>query len=138
MASHAGKDGKITVKSGSGSATTLAAVRSWTLNETAEVLDATVMNASGVTYRTRISSFRAWDGAATLLWDDASDAGQALIVPGDTLEVVFYPEGFDTGDTVWTGSAIVTAANKQASYDGLVDMSVTFQGTGGITYSTKT
>ena len=84
MASHAGKDGKVTVKSGAGSATTLAAVRSWTLNETSEVLDATVMNSSGVTYRTNVASFRAWDGSASLLWDDAADAGQALAVPGDT------------------------------------------------------
>lgn len=136
MASHAGKDGKVTVKSGAGSETNLASVRSWTLNQTSEVLDATVMNPAGVTYRTNVASFRAWDGSASLLWDDASDAGQALCVPGDTLQIVFYPEGFDSGDTTYTGNAIVTAANRTASYDGLVEMEVTFQGTGGLTTGT--
>jgi len=136
MASHAGKDGKVTVRSGSGTETNLASVRSWTLNQTSEVLDATVMNPSGVTYRTNVASFRAWDGSASLLWDDAADAGQALCVPGDTLTVVFYPEGFDAGDTTYTGTAIVTAANRTASYDGLVEMEVTFQGSGALTVGT--
>jgi len=139
MASHAGKDGKVTVKSGAGSHTALASVRSWTLNHTAELLDATVMNSSGVTYRTNLASFLAWDGSVSLLWDDAStgDAGQVLCVPGDTLEVIFYPEGDQTGDITYTGSAIVTASNRTASYDGLVEMEVTFQGTGALTAGTK-
>lgn len=135
MASHAGKEGKITVKNG-GSATNVASLRSWTLNETSEVIDATVMNPAGVTYRTNVASFRAWEGSASLLWDDASDAGQALCVPGSTVELVVYPEGASTGDTTYTGDAIITAVNKTASYDGLVEMEVTFSGTGALTTGT--
>jgi predicted secreted protein len=137
MASAAGKEGKVTVKTSAGTATTLASVRSWTVNNTAEVLDATVMNPSGVTYRTNVASFLAWDGSASLLWDDAADAGQALCVPGSTLEIVFYPEGEATGDTTYTGSAIITAVNRTASFDGLVEMEVTFSGTGALTTGTK-
>lgn len=133
MASHAGKEGKITVKASGGTATNVASLRSWTLNETSEVIDATVMNPAGVTYRTNVASFRAWEGSASLLWDDAADAGQALCVPGDTVELVVYPEGAATGDTTYTGNAIITAVNKTASYDGLVEMEVTFSGTGALT-----
>jgi predicted secreted protein len=136
MASHAGKEGKITVKASGGSATNVASLRSWTLNETSEVIDATVMNPAGVTYRTNVASFRAWEGSASLLWDDAADAGQALCVPGDTVELVVYPEGASTGDTTYTGNAIITAVNKTASYDGLVEMEVTFSGTGALTTGT--
>lgn len=136
MASHAGKEGKITVKASGGTATNVASLRSWTLNETSEVIDATVMNPAGVTYRTNVASFRAWEGSASLLWDDAADAGQALCVPGDTVELVVYPEGASTGDTTYTGNAIITAVNKTASYDGLVEMEVTFSGTGALTTGT--
>jgi hypothetical protein len=136
MASHAGKDGKVTVKTSVGTETNLGAVRSWTVNATSEVLDATVMNPSGVTFRTNVASFLAWDGSTSLLWDDAGDAGQALCIPGNTLSVVFYPEGFDAGDTKYSGDAIITAVNRTASYDGLVEMEVTFQGTGTLTTGT--
>lgn len=132
MASHAGKEGKITVKNG-GSATKVNGLRSWTLNQTAEVLDATVMNPAGVTYRTSVASFQAWEGSASLLWDDAADAGQALCLPGDTVELVVYPEGEAVSDVTYTGNAIITAVNKTASYDGLVEMEVTFSGTGALT-----
>lgn len=137
MASHAGKEGKITVKASGGTATNVASLRSWTLNETSEVIDATVMNPAGVTYRTNVASFKAWEGSASLLWDDAADAGQALCVAGDTLELVVYPEGASTGDTTYTGNAIITAVNKTASYDGLVEMEVTFSGTGALTAGTS-
>lgn len=135
MASHAGKDGKITVKASGGTATNVASLRSWSLNETSEVIDATVMNPAGVTYRTNVASFRAWEGSASLLWDDSTggDAGQVLCVPGSTVEVVVYPEGDSSTDTTYTGNAIITAVNKTASYDGLVEMEVTFSGTGALT-----
>ena len=136
MASHAGKDGKVTVRTSVGTETNLGSVRSWTVNATSEVLDATVMNPSGVTFRTNVASFLAWDGSTSLLWDDAGDAGQALCIPGNTLSVVFYPEGFDVGDTKYSGDAIITAVNRTASYDGLVEMEVTFQGTGTLTTGT--
>ena len=136
MSSQAGKEGKVTVKASGGSETALASVRAWTVNNTAEVLDATVLNPSGVTYRTNIASFLAWDGSASLLWDNAADAGQALCVPGNTLSVVFYPEGFSAGDATYSGDAIITSVSRTASYDGLVEMEVTFSGTGALTTGT--
>jgi predicted secreted protein len=136
MAAQAGKEGKVTVRSGVGSETNVAQVRSWTVNNTAEVLDATVMNPSGVTYRTNIASFLAWDGSASLLWDNAADSGQALCVPGNTVSVVFYPEGFEAGDQTYYGDAIITAVNRTGSFDGLVEMEVTFSGTGALTTGT--
>lgn len=134
MASHAGKDGKITVKGG-GSATKVAGLRSWTLNQTSEVIDATVMDPTGVTYRTNVASFLAWEGSASLLWDDSTggDPGQALCIPGNTVELVVYPEGEAVTDVTYTGNAIITAVNRTASYDGLVEMEVTFSGTGALT-----
>ena len=136
MSANSGKEGKVTVRASGGSETNVAQVRSWSVNNTAEVLDATVMNPSGVTYRTNVASFLAWDGSASLLWDNAADAGQALCVPGNTVSVVFYPEGFSAGDQTYTGDAIITAVNRTGSFDGLVEMEVTFSGTGALTTGT--
>jgi hypothetical protein len=57
------------------------------------------------------------------------DAGSSV-----TLEV--YPEGATAGDTYYTGTAIVTGRTVTASFDGMVEMSVTVQGSGGLTETT--
>lgn len=135
MAAISGRDGKVKVTAAGGTAHALASVRSWTVNETSEVIDATVM-ATGNNYRTRIASFKAWDGQATLLWDADGDTAQAACAAGSSLTVVFYPEGDGAGATTYTGTAIVTAANRKATFDGLVEMDVTFTGTGTLSAGT--
>ena len=58
-----------------------------------------------------------------------SNAGTSI-----TLEV--YPEGADSGDTYYSGSAIVTGRTINSSFDGMVEMELSFQGSGGLTETT--
>ena len=46
-----------------------------------------------------------------------------------------YPEGADTGDTYYTGTAIVTSKEVASSFDDIVSMSFEVQFTGGLTQS---
>jgi predicted secreted protein len=47
-----------------------------------------------------------------------------------------YPEGASSGDTYYTGSAIVTGRTINSSFDGMVEMELSFQGNGALTEST--
>lgn len=127
MATHAGSEG--VVFSGSNQ---INEVRSYTISETGETLEDTSM---GDAARTYIASLKTFTGSLDVYWDE-TDAGQGDITVGATIVFNLYPEGNATGDTYYTGNAIVTEKSVTASFDGLVEMSVSVQGTGALTEGT--
>jgi hypothetical protein len=52
---------------------------------------------------------------------------------GDTIDFELYPAG--TGSSYYSGSAIVTSISRSASFDGAVEYSIAFEGTGDMTYA---
>tara|TARA_R110000824_G_scaffold8722_3_gene39448 strand:- start:1540 stop:1929 length:390 start_codon:yes stop_codon:yes gene_type:complete len=127
MATHAGSEG--VVFSGSNQ---INEVRSYTISETGETLEDTSM---GDTSRSYLASLKTFTGSLDVYWDE-TDAGQGDIIVGATIVFNLYPEGNATGDTYYTGNAIVTEKSVTASFDGLVEMSVSVQGTGALTEGT--
>ncbi len=127
MATHAGSEG--VVFSGSNQVNE---VRSYTISETGETLEDTSM---GDAARTYIASLKTFTGSLDVFWDE-SDTGQGDLDIGSTIVLNLYPEGNASGDTYYTGSAIVTEKSITASFDGLVEMSVSVQGTGALSETT--
>jgi hypothetical protein len=127
MATHAGSEG--VVFSGSNQ---ILEVRSYTISETGETLEDTSM---GDAARTYIASLKTFTGSLDVFWDE-TDAGQGDLDIGSTITLNLYPEGNTSGDTYYTGSAIVTEKSVTASFDGLVEMSVSVQGTGALSETT--
>ena len=127
MATHTGSEG--TIKIGSD---TLGELRSFTLETTGATIETSNMGTTARTYKAGLTS---WTGTASLFWDE-NDAGQTALTVGSTITINVYPEGASTGDKYFTGSAIVTAKSFSASFDGLVESSISFQGTGTLTLST--
>tara|TARA_R110001632_G_scaffold151483_1_gene269076 strand:- start:7341 stop:7727 length:387 start_codon:yes stop_codon:yes gene_type:complete len=127
MATHAGSEG--VVFSGSNQVNQ---VRSYTISETGETLEDTSM---GDAARTYIASLKTFTGSLDVYWDE-TDTGQGDLDIGSTIVLNLYPEGNASGDTYYTGSAIVTEKSITASFDGLVEMSVSVQGTGALTETT--
>ena len=127
MATHAGSEG--VVFSGSNQ---INEVRSYTISETGETLEDTSM---GDTSRSYLASLKTFTGSLDVYWDE-TDTGQGDLDIGSTIVLNLYPEGNTTGDTYYTGSAIVTEKSVTASFDGLVEMSVSVQGTGALTEGT--
>lgn len=128
MATHAGSEG--TVKVG---ANAIAEIRSYSIEETADTLEDTTMGDSARTYKPSLTTFT---GSIDVLWDETNSTGQGALTIGASVTLNLYPEGSDTGDTYLTGSAIVTGRSITASYDGLVEMSITVQGNGALTQTT--
>ena len=128
MATHAGSEG--TVKVG---ANAVAEIRSFSVSETADTIEDTTMGDAARTYKPSLKSFT---GSLDVYWDETDTNGQGALTVGSEVTIGFYPEGATTGDTYLTGSAIVTGLTVNSSFDGMVEASITIQGTGALSTST--
>lgn len=128
MATHKGSEG--TVKSG---ANAIAEIRSYTITETADTLEDTTM---GDASRTYLASLKTFSGSIDCFWDETDTNGQLTLDPGSTVTINIYPEGSTSGDTYYTGLVIITEKSVTASFDGMVEASFSFQGTGALSETT--
>lgn len=127
MATHTGSEGTILIGSD-----TLAEIRSYTLESTGEVIEDTSMGDSARTYKAGLTTFT---GSLEVFFDEA-DTAQGNLDSGSEVTLAIYPEGADAGDTYYTGTAIVTGRTVTASFDGMVEMSISVQGSGALTETT--
>ena len=127
MATHAGSEG--TVKVG---ANAIAEIRSFSVSETADTIEDTTMGDAARTYKPSLKSF---NGSLDVYWDESDTTGQGALTVGSEVTIGFYPEGATTGDSYYTGSAIVTGLTVNSSFDGMVEASITIQGNGALSLS---
>ena len=127
MATHTGSEG--TLKVGSD---TIGEIRSFSISESADTLEDTTMGDASRTYKASLKTFT---GSVDVFWDEV-DVGQTAMSVGSTVTFSVYPEGATTGDKYFTGSAIVTGLTVNSSFDGMVEASITLQGTGALSLST--
>ena len=128
MATHAGSEG--TVKSG---ANAIAEVRSFSLEESADTIEDTTMGDASRTYLTGLKTF---SGSVDVFWDETDTNGQVSFAVGSSVTLAVYPEGDTSGDTYYSGTAIVTGRTITSSFDGMVEASFTLQGTGALAAAT--
>jgi predicted secreted protein len=128
MAVHKGSEGTIKV-----GANAIAEIRSYSLEETGDTIETSTM---GDTARTYTPSLTSWSGSVDVYWDETDTTGQGALTVGAEVTLNVYPEGDTTGDAYYTGSAIVTGVSTTASFDGLVEASISLQGTGALTNTT--
>jgi len=128
MATHKGSEG--TVKVGSNA---VAEIRSYSIEESADTLEDTSMGDSARTYKPSLTNF---SGSLDVFWDETDTSGQGALSIGSEVTLNVYPEGDASGDTYYTGSAIVTGVSRTGSFDGLVEASISVQGNGALTEST--
>ncbi len=125
MATHTGSEG--TVKVG---ANAIAEIRSYSIEQTADTTEDTTM---GDSWRTHKTTLKSWSGTVDVYWDETDTTGQGALVVGAEVTANFYPEGSTTGDMYLTGTAIVTGKTVSASFDGMIESTITLQGTGALT-----
>ena len=128
MATHKGSEG--TVKVGSNA---VAEIRSYSIEESADTLEDTSMGDSARTYKPSLTNF---SGSLEVFWDETDTSGQGALSIGSEVTLNVYPEGDASGDTYYSGSAIVTGVSRTGSFDGLVEASISVQGNGALTETT--
>jgi len=130
MASHIGRDGIVKV-----GAATVAEVKSFSIEESADTVETTKMTDTARSHAITLTSF---SGSLDCFWDETDTTGQGALTIGASVTLALYPEGDTTGDTYYSGTALVTGVSRSASFDGMVEASISVQGTGALTADTVT
>jgi hypothetical protein len=142
MATLTGNNGAITLNGNN-----VAAVRNFSIEMTADTIETSVM---GTDVRTYVSGMSSFSGSADVYFDPDTattgfDAAETTFNPTTGLVGAsgvagkFYVELDATGtnvDKAFTGTIIVTGYTVNATMDGMVEASISFQGTGATTFST--
>tara|TARA_B100000963_G_scaffold120116_2_gene104704 strand:+ start:816 stop:1205 length:390 start_codon:yes stop_codon:yes gene_type:complete len=128
MATHLGKEGTVQVGSNS-----IAEIRGFSIDETIDTVEDTSMGDASKSY---LASIKDFSGSVDVLYDETDTNGQTALSIGASVTLNFAPEGTASGDVKLTGTAIVTGKSITSSFDGLVESTITVQGTGGLTTTT--
>lgn len=112
-------------------------VRSWgdkvfSLEISGEVIEDTSM---GDTFRSFKPGLRVFTASVECFFDE-TDAAQNALDVGSQLTLELFPEGASSGDTFFSGTVIVTGKTVTSSFDGMVEVAFSAQGTGGVTETT--
>jgi predicted secreted protein len=140
MAILTGNNGVVKLDASVGGAVaTIAAVRNFSIELTRDTIETTTM---GVDVRTYLTGLSSWSGSADIYFDSAASTGtiatHAILNPTQgtvgsaTLSVELY-----LADTAgkFSGEVIVTGFTVNSSMDGMVEASISFQGSGACTYT---
>ena len=134
MATITGNDGAVVVGS-----TTLAATRNFSVEITADTIETSIM---GQETRSYVKGFSSWSGSADIYFDSSEFSGADATfnpttgsVGGAPIAVKLYVKTDASNDQVFTGNIVVTGYTVNSSMDGLVEASITFQGSGACAFS---
>lgn len=137
MATIVGNDGQVTI---AGQA--VVSTRNFSVDMTSDTIETTTM---GVDVRTYVKGMSSWSGSADIYFN--TDDYQANVIITSTsaaligsapIGVKFYLDQEDATDVVLYGNGIITGYSVSSSMDGLIEATISFQGSGPIKYSQTT
>ena len=109
-------------------------VRSASVNHAIDLVETTTASLSVKTYASTVKDF---SGTVEVLHDDSTELFDSEILPGTTGEIKIRPEGTGAGAVTINGNVIISTVDFGVPYDGVVAVSVGFQGTGDLTVGTQ-
>ena len=145
MAILTGNNGVVKIDNQAGTATAIAAVRNFTIEITRDTIETTHM---GKDVRSYVAGLASFSGSADIYFDPAEyptsgASGLTALNPtlGSVGDAPLTFEGFLNGSSnKFAGEIIVTGFTVNSTMDGMVEASISFQGSGdgsdvGVTYS---
>ncbi len=128
MANHTGSAGLVKVGTN-----TVAEVRSFTINTTAELLEDTTLTDTSKTYQVGKKGATA---SVECFWDETDTNGQIALAEGQSVTLNLYPEGADSGDYYYTGTWLVTGNSVSVPTDGIIEATFDATLTGALSRTT--
>jgi len=130
---YTGEAGIVKFSDTASSAVSVASVRSFTLDQETQAIETSVMGSGSRAYLPGLKQF---SGSMDLYFRD-DNQGQVNLFNGiggtnGATTIELYPSGESTGIKL-SGSVIITGHSITANFDGMVECSVTFQGSGALT-----
>lgn len=127
MATYTGVDGVVKVNISGGTSTAIAELKGWSIDETGETIDATLLTSAAKIFK---AGTKGWTGSADCFWSAEDTTGQNVMTSAAEVDLVFMPEGIASTDITYTGTALVDSISRSAGVDGMVEASFSFTGTG--------
>ena len=128
MATHVGTSGVVKVGTD-----TVAEVTGFTIDQSNDTVEDTTLTDTSKTYKVLRSDAT---GTIECHWDETDSSGQGALTIGASVTLNLYPEGSDSADTYYTGSAIVTSLSQSVTLDGVISRTINVQCSGGVSVST--
>ena len=128
MATHVGTSGVVKV-----GANAVAEVTGFSIDETNDTVEDTSLTDAAKTYKALRKDAT---GTIECHWDETDSSGQGALTVGAEVTLNLYPEGADSSDTYYTGTAIVTGVSQAVSLDGVISRTITVQFSGGVSTTT--
>lgn len=139
-----GNNGVIKIADADGTLTSVAAVRSFSIEMTSDTIETSTMTVDARTY---VKGMSAFSGTAEIFYDGdefpTADASGLMAGFNPTLEAVghapyaleVFPDEANHSGTKWSGNIIITGSTVNSSMDGMIEMSISFQGSGALAYA---
>lgn len=130
MASYTGQDGTLSI-----GGTSVAELRGFSIDQTNNTVEKTIMGDSWKSYHTTQYE---WSGSADIYLNSTANAvsGIGSITTGAEAALIAYPGGNTSSYDKLAGNIIVTGLSITSSMDGVVEASISFQGTGALALTT--
>jgi len=130
---YTGEAGVVKFSDTASSAVSVASVRSFTLDQETQAIETSVMGSGSRAY---IPGLKQFSGSMDLYFRD-DNQGQvnlfnAIGGTNGATTIELYPSGETTGIKL-SGTIIITGHSITANFDGMVEATVTFQGSGALT-----
>lgn len=137
MATLTGNNGAVSING-----VNVLSVRNFSIEMTGDTIETTTM---GTDVRTYVKGLSQFSGSADVYFDATDfDTNETTFNPtaglvgatGVAVKLYIQENYSSTNDYAFTGNVIVTGYTVNSSFDGMVEASISFQGTGAATYST--
>jgi len=128
MATHTGSSGLVKVGTN-----TVAEVRSFTLDTTAELLEDTTLTDTSKSFQVGKKGATA---SVECFWDETDTNGQIAIAEGSSVALNLYPEGATSGDYYYSGTYLITANSVSVPTDGIIEATFSATLTAALTRGT--
>ena len=128
MATHTGSSGLIKVGTN-----TVAEVRSFTLDTTAEILEDTTLSDTSKTFQVGKKGATV---SVECFWDETDTNGQIALAEGSSVAMDLFPEGADSSDYYFSGTWLVTATSVSVPTDGIIEATFSATLNGALSRST--
>ncbi len=130
---YTGESGAVKFVGDDSTVAAVASVRSFTVDREVQSIETTTMGDASRTYQAGLSQFSG--SIDVYLRDD--DAGQGNFLsyvenPDSVAKIELYPSGATTGIKL-SGNVVVTGHSISSNFDGAVEASIQFQGSGALT-----
>ena len=115
MANHTGVSGLV-----KGGSNTVAEIRSFTIDTSAELIEDTTLTDAARTYQVGKKGATV---SAECFWDETDTNGQIAMIEGAQVVLNLYPEGADSGDYYYSGTYIMNSNSVSIPTDGIIEAS---------------